>query len=277
MRGATVRKGIGPTRLLQSNAPRSADFVCLTRARVLVHAISTHQIDISTRYDAFTTMSLLDLSLLGLLADQPLHGYELSKRLRDLGDGRGTVSFGSLYPALGRLDKQALVTSSESDASANRSPMTGSLGAEVARLRTATPAPSNRGRRNRKVYVITDLGRARLRELLEQPAADDRTFAVQLAFCRHLDEAHRITLLQRRRRELAERLAAEPPRLRDRYRLALRDRDRLATEAEITWLEHLIDEEQGLASATSLPSTPGEVAGNPPTHVPDPAVGGSPR
>ncbi len=43
-------------------------------------------------------MTLLDLSLLGLLADQPMHGYELSKRLRELGDGRAGVSFGSLYP-----------------------------------------------------------------------------------------------------------------------------------------------------------------------------------
>jgi DNA-binding PadR family transcriptional regulator len=222
-------------------------------------------------------MSLLDLSLLGLLADQPLHGYELSKRLRDLGDGRGSVSFGSLYPALGRLDKQGLVTVTESDAMAARSPMTGSLGAEVARLRTTATTTGSRGRRNRKVYLITDDGRARLRALLEAPADDDRTFAAQLAFCRHLDQAHRLSLLQRRRRELAERLAAEPPRLRDRYRLALRDRDRLATEAEIAWLEHLIDEEQHLASATSLPSTTGEEAGPPPTHVPDPAVGGSPR
>ena len=222
-------------------------------------------------------MSLLDLSLLGLLADQPLHGYELSKRLRDLGDGRSAVSFGSLYPALGRLDKQGLVSATESEAEAPRSPMTGSLGAEVARLRMAAPSSGTRGRRNRKVYAITEHGRARLRRLLEEPAADDRTFAVQLAFCRHLDEDHRLALLQRRRRELAERLAAEPPRLRDRYRLALRDRDRLASEAEITWLEHLIDEEQHLASATSLPSTTGEEAGPPPTHVPDPAVGGSPR
>lgn len=222
-------------------------------------------------------MSLLDTSLLGLLADQPLHGYELSKRLRDLGDGRGTVSFGSLYPALGRLDKQGLVSATESEVSATRSPMTGSLGAEVARLRSATPTTGTRGRRNRKVYVITEQGRARLCELLEEPAVDDRTFAVQLAFCRHLDEAHRLSLLQRRRRELAERIAADPPRLRDRYRLALRDRDRLATEAEIVWLEHLIDEEQGLATATPLPSTAGEEAGTPSTHVPDPAVGGSPR
>lgn len=221
-------------------------------------------------------MSLLDLSLLGLLADQPLHGYELSKRLRDLGDGRSAVSFGSLYPALGRLDKQGLVTSTTTDEAAH-TPMTGSLGAEVARLRTASTAATGRGRRNRKVYAITDLGRARLRDYLEESAADDRTFAVQLAFCRHLDDDHRLSLLLRRRRELAERLGNDDPRPRDRYRLALRDRDRLATEAEIAWLEHLIDEEQRLATAASLPSTTGDDADNPTPSIPDPAVGGFSR
>ena len=47
---------------------------------------------------------MLELAILGLLKEQELHGYELKKRLSDtLGFGSG-VSFGSLYPALGRLE-----------------------------------------------------------------------------------------------------------------------------------------------------------------------------
>ena len=47
---------------------------------------------------------MLELAILGLLKEQELHGYELKKRLSDtLGFASG-VSFGSLYPALGRLE-----------------------------------------------------------------------------------------------------------------------------------------------------------------------------
>lgn len=222
-------------------------------------------------------MTLLDLSLLGLLAEQPLHGYELSKRLRELGDGRGAVSFGSLYPALGRLERKTFVTSDTTSAQSVRSPMTGSLGAEVARMRAGEPAPAPRGRRNRKVYAITDAGLAQLRVLLAEPSDDDRTFALQLAFGRHLDEAARLALLQRRLVELRDRLSSESPRLRDRYRRALRDRDRLAAEAELVWLEHLIDEEQGRSSDGSSESHPGNDADPINSNVPDPIVGGSPR
>ncbi len=223
-------------------------------------------------------MTLLDLSLLGLLADQPMHGYELSKRLRELGDGRAGVSFGSLYPALGRLDRQGLVTTDTAAGDgAARLPMTGSLGAEVASLRAGEAAPAPRGRRNRKVYAITDSGRERLRTLLAEPSDDDRAFALQLAFGRHLDAEQRLALLRRRHAELSQRIDSESPRLRDRYRRALRDRDRLASEAELVWLEHLIDEELGRLTDAPPESTPGNDAAPPQSQVPDPIVGGSPR
>ena len=48
---------------------------------------------------------MLELAILGLLKEQELHGYELKKRLAEtMGSGTG-VSFGSLYPALARLEK----------------------------------------------------------------------------------------------------------------------------------------------------------------------------
>ena len=54
----------------------------------------------------------LELAVLGLLHETPMHGYELRKQLNGvLGWGR-VLSYGSLYPALkkmltGRLDRRA--------------------------------------------------------------------------------------------------------------------------------------------------------------------------
>ena len=52
---------------------------------------------------------MLELAVLGLLKEQPLHGYELKKRL---GETLGTlwgVSYGSLYPALRRLERSGAI------------------------------------------------------------------------------------------------------------------------------------------------------------------------
>ena len=50
---------------------------------------------------------MLDLAILGLLRDTPRHGYELKQQLAGLGFWK--VSFGSLYPALRRLEKRELI------------------------------------------------------------------------------------------------------------------------------------------------------------------------
>src|SRR5215212_6472533 len=51
----------------------------------------------------------LDLAVLGLLHEHPLHGYELRKRLNVvLGWGR-LLSYGSLYPALQRMLRAGLI------------------------------------------------------------------------------------------------------------------------------------------------------------------------
>ena len=57
-------------------------------------------IDISIRYVG----AVIDLAILGLLKESELHGYELKKRLRDIMGPLSSVSFGSLYPALARLE-----------------------------------------------------------------------------------------------------------------------------------------------------------------------------
>ena len=54
----------------------------------------------------------LDGLLLAVLADAPGHGYELSQRLTQRSGGELGVPEGSLYPALHRLERGALVESS---------------------------------------------------------------------------------------------------------------------------------------------------------------------
>ena len=190
---------------------------------------------------------MLDLAILGLLTEHELHGYELKKRLAELLGSRLAVSFGSLYPALNRLEKAGSVEAVV--ATPDDTPMTGSLGAEVAALR-ARRRPAGRGQRNKKVYAITSLGEARLRQLLLEPAADDRTFSLQIAFCNQLPVDLRLALFDRRRADLltreAELVAAAPAVIGPaaRYRGALRDRELAALRSELTWLDGLLADER---------------------------------
>lgn len=203
---------------------------------------------------------MLELAILGNLKQQPVHGYELKKRLADTLGPLWGVSFGSLYPALRRLERTGAieVTGSEEDGAAI--PSTGSLRGEAAtaRLRRAPIA----GRR-RKAYRITARGEELFAELLRDPdgAADDRTFALQLSFCRWLAPSDRIELLQRRRAELADRLArarrARPPAL-DRYTRSLAEHRTESVERDLEWIDALIDDERRLGTSDEAPTEPQE-------------------
>lgn len=50
---------------------------------------------------------VLDLCALAVMAEKPVYGYELTKRLH--GRGLSTVGEGSVYPLLGRLEREGLV------------------------------------------------------------------------------------------------------------------------------------------------------------------------
>ena len=52
---------------------------------------------------------MLDLAILGLLQEGDLHGYEIRRRLRDSLGLMANISFGSLYPALARLETAGAV------------------------------------------------------------------------------------------------------------------------------------------------------------------------
>ncbi|HLX19187.1 MAG TPA: PadR family transcriptional regulator [Gaiellaceae bacterium] len=50
---------------------------------------------------------VLDLCLLAIVAEEPAYGYEMTKRLRER--GLSFVGEGSIYPLLGRLERDGLV------------------------------------------------------------------------------------------------------------------------------------------------------------------------
>jgi DNA-binding PadR family transcriptional regulator len=206
---------------------------------------------------------MLDLAILGLLDEHDLHGYELRKRLGDLLGLRLAISFGSLYPALGRLEKAGLVkaVSEPPAAPAPRAPMSGSLAGELAAFRAQRRAAAggSRGGRGKKVYGITDAGRARLIELLSDPdVSDDRAFTLRVAFCRNLPTEERLALFERRRTELARRAddRRQSPHADGRVNTYLRslvERDSAALAADLAWLDRLI---AGERAAAGEPTTP---------------------
>ncbi|MDP1804555.1 MAG: helix-turn-helix transcriptional regulator [Acidimicrobiales bacterium] len=195
---------------------------------------------------------MLELAILGVLKEQELHGYELKKRLTDALGTFSSVSFGSLYPALARLEAAGAVravTPVAQEAPAPAVPMTGSIAGEAAafRARRAATRPA-RPSRTRKVYAITERGEALFEELLVTDSAsadDDRAFNLKLAFCRYLPPERRLGLFEQRRALLVERLAkTRSTRTRkgrmDLYTQSLVDHGAETTERDISWLDRLI-------------------------------------
>jgi len=210
---------------------------------------------------------MLDLAILGLLHEQELHGYEIRRRLRDELGLFANISFGSLYPALSRLEKAAAVTVTESTGTAASTPLpsTGSLGGERAGLRVRRAGTVRGTKRSRKVYRITDRGRELFEQLLDadEPAGTDdaRSFGLRLAFARYLAPQARLGLLDRRRSQLTRRLAVDRARAAgdrlDVYTRSLVEHSTEATEHDIAWLDRLIEfERQKQASPRSEPRHP---------------------
>ena len=133
---------------------------------------------------------MLEIAVLGLLKEQPLHGYELKKRLGETLGFLWGVSYGSLYPALRRLEREgAIEVVAEPLALAPPVAATGSLTGDLAAARHGAPRGPKPSRRTRKAYRITSAGVARFEELLlaDDPHTDeDKAFALKLAFCSEL-------------------------------------------------------------------------------------------
>lgn len=216
---------------------------------------------------------MLELAILGLLGDGPLHGYEIRRRLRAQMGLVANISFGSLYPALARLEAAGDLVALEGEPEGVMPPSTGSLSGERAALK-ARRLVGTRSRRSKKVYRITDAGLAHFAELLNAaPSNDDsRTFGLRWSFARHLAPSARLALLERRRAQLVQHLgeAAGTEGL-DPYARSVVEHAADGVARDIAWLDELIAAERS-AQATIDQPTIDQAATAPPSSPAAPGV-----
>ena len=192
---------------------------------------------------------VLDIAILGLLMDRDHHGYEIRSQLRERLGISSNVSFGSIYPALARLERHGSVEAVAATESRFSALSTGSLSGERASLR-ALRATSGSGRRGRKVYRITERGREEFAELLADPSTmdDGKNVTMRVALAKYLTPALRVALLERRRTDLVSRLAevragAANDEL-DSYARSVMQHAAQAVELDLAWIDSLLTTER---------------------------------
>ncbi|GAA4618029.1 PadR family transcriptional regulator [Actinoallomurus liliacearum] len=175
---------------------------------------------------------VLELAVLGLLHESPMHGYELRKRLNTLLGMFRAFSYGTLYPCLKALLEQGLIMEDDEEPAAVRPGGT---------------------RRSKIVYKLTAEGKERLQELLSEagPASwEDEGFGVHFAFFAHTRADVRLRILEGRRSRLEERLESVRVALArtrervDNYTLELQQHGLESVEREVRWLNELIGRER---------------------------------
>ncbi|MHB1087675.1 MAG: PadR family transcriptional regulator [Acidimicrobiales bacterium] len=192
---------------------------------------------------------VLDIAILGLLMDRDHHGYEVRSQLRDRLGVWANVSFGSIYPALARLERYGFVEAVTTSEPRPSSLSTGSLSGERASLRSLRATPGI-GRRGRKVYRITEAGRLEFVRLLADPATldDSKNFSLRMALAKYLTPSLRVGLLERRRADLVGRLAevragADNEQL-DTYARSVMDHAAKGVELDLAWIDSLLTTER---------------------------------
>lgn len=229
---------------------------------------------------------MIELAILGALAEHDLHGYELRRQLGDLLGSRLALSFGSVYPALAKLERGGFLKAATNDTVVPPpAPMSGSLAGELAAYRINNAADAGgkgnrRGKRGKKVYSLTDRGWDRLSELLTGPADSEAEFAVRIAFCHHLNPAQRLQLFRQRRAEIGRRRtqrrqasqeattasgsgsstqanASSASQTVNPYLRSLIEHDTETASAHLAWLDRLIADEER-ATAEAPPESQGE-------------------
>ncbi|MFW7415376.1 PadR family transcriptional regulator [Demequina sp. SO4-18] len=175
---------------------------------------------------------VLSLAILGMLSQQPLHGYQIRKRLgSELGPFRA-LSYGSLYPCLKRMVAAGLIATDDRDDSVVRAAAS---------------------KRSRISYRLTEAGHAQLEEELASSGAsswDDDAFDVRFSMFERTDSATRLRILEGRRSRLAERLEEVSEGLQrvrerhDAYTTELHRHGLERVEREVEWLDRLIENER---------------------------------
>ncbi|WP_375484594.1 PadR family transcriptional regulator [uncultured Jatrophihabitans sp.] len=175
---------------------------------------------------------MLEIAVLGLLNESPMHGYELRKRLSGLLGTFRAFSYGSLYPTLRKLSEAGWIY--------DESP-------------TEDTAASGRSRRGKRVYRLTADGKEHLAELLAEVGPDafeEEGFGARLAFFAQTRSDIRLRILEGRRRRVEEQRDGMTSALTrtgqrvDRYTRELHQHGLEAVDREVRWLDELIEHER---------------------------------
>jgi DNA-binding PadR family transcriptional regulator len=166
-------------------------------------------------------LAKVELVVLGLLAEQPLHGYELLERFRSRSMGLWVeIGRASVYQALARLERRGLAAGRSQD---------------------GTEGP------DRRVFRITPAGRARLQQGVLEDAGRSTPYesvaGTALGFLHLLPPAQARSAAEARERSVRDLLARiqgerertaapQPPSGPDR----MLDRQEALARAELTWL-----------------------------------------
>ena len=168
----------------------------------------------------------LEFALLGLLSQNPLHGYELRKRMGAIFGPFRALSFSVLYPQLRRMVEGGVIEESQMESTS---------------------------RRSRIVYAITDKGLTRFSDLTETVSPDtweDEGFEIRFAFFGPTSTKNRVRILEGRHRRLKEKaeilrgeLEKSPVGI-DKYLEEWRRHSLESAQREIDWLEDMIKTER---------------------------------
>jgi DNA-binding PadR family transcriptional regulator len=170
----------------------------------------------------------LEFALLGLLSQNPLHGYELRKRLTAIYGPFRALSFSVLYPQLRRMLENGLIQESVVN-------------------------PAGRSRRSRIVYHLAPKGEERFATLTDTVSPDtweDEGFEVRFAFFGPTSRPNRVRILEGRHRRLREKAEILRSDLEqrdggtDKYLDEWRRHSLESAEREIAWLEDMIKTER---------------------------------
>jgi DNA-binding PadR family transcriptional regulator len=168
----------------------------------------------------------LKYGILGLLAEQPLHGYEVKTRFEELLGGTWEVNIGQVYATFQRLERDDLIE-----------------------------PVGERGDRGKLAYRLTDAGRQNLEVWLEMPEAEPQPMReevyVKLLLGNRLGNGSLERLLSRQRSVHLQRLQdlaelEDQARQENQRGVALMLRGAiLHTEADLEWFEACIEDIQG--------------------------------
>jgi DNA-binding PadR family transcriptional regulator len=178
---------------------------------------------------------MLEIAVLGLLNESPMHGYELRKRLSNLLGTFRAFSYGSLYPTLRRLSEAGWIS--------EEAPIVATSGV--------------RSRRGKRVYRLTADGKEHLADLLSDVGPDafeDEGFGARLAFFAQTRSDIRLQILEGRKRRVEEQrdgmrstLSRTGERF-DRYTRELQEHGLETKDREVRWLAELIEHETSMAA-----------------------------